>query len=141
MVLSVIFKKKFPNCGAFDRNCGVFWEKNSGRVLALFGPEKGAFWFKTFSHFAIEFCKLGCNFPSEWIEKQWQKLVKKKLRRRYLDGQAHIQEWDTKRDTWPILTSSSRSIVVRIGLDLRRVVGLIDDGLWTTTHGNIFFGT
>ena len=51
MVLSVIFKKKFPNCGAFDRNCGVFWEKNSGRVLALFGPEKGAFWFKTFSHF------------------------------------------------------------------------------------------
>ena len=67
MVLSVIFKKKFPNCGAFDRNCGVFWEKNSGRVLALFGPEKGAFWFKTFSHFGFSvFTFLQTNM-SVWI--------------------------------------------------------------------------
>ena len=45
--------KSFKNCGSFDQNCGVFYEKNLGLFLALFGSGSGASQFKTFNHFDL----------------------------------------------------------------------------------------
>ena len=45
--------KSFKNCGSFDQNCGVFYEKNLGLFLALFGSGSGGFQFKTLNHFDL----------------------------------------------------------------------------------------
>ena len=49
---SILHFQNFEKCGSLGYICGAFFKNFWGYFLALFDPESGAFWFKTFNHSA-----------------------------------------------------------------------------------------